>query len=469
MKKWKDVSIRVKVMIPIVLMLVMMLIYMVGSLYNMDQMHKDILHLAEQNAGLMEQTGAVDETTAAQEAEIAAQKQSSYQVTFVLSIVTGIVFVLIFIFCVINLDRKVTWRLRKHIAKLDEIIASIEEGRGDLSKRLMVLNQDEMGLLAADVNRFIDMLEQIMKKINLDSGSLASIVQDVTEKADSSNSNACEVSAVAEQLSATMEEVASTVSTMDENANRVMEALDNLQKTTEAILTYSDEMKTRASELEASAQKNKAETGRMIAPIIEKIKRAVENSKNVEKVNELTDEILSISSQTNLLSLNASIEAARAGEAGKGFAVVADEIRLLADSSKETASNIQGINNMVIELVRELIDNSNEILQYVEQTILPDYDHFVSSGKHYSDDAVHINDQMIHYAENSEEIVTMVSKMVDSMHGITEAVDEGANGVSNVADSIQTLVSEISVINTKMSENQKIAGSLQDEAKRFQV
>lgn len=140
MKRWKDVSIRVKVLIPIVLMLVMMLIYMVGSLYGMAQM-----------------------------ATLTAEKQASYQATVISSIVTGVIFVLIFIFCVINLDRKVTWRLRKHIEKLDEIIESIEEGHGDLSKRLMVLNQDEMGRLAADVNRFIDILERIMKKINLDS------------------------------------------------------------------------------------------------------------------------------------------------------------------------------------------------------------------------------------------------------------------------------------------------------------
>lgn len=469
MKKWKDVSIRVKVLIPIVLMLAMMLIYMVGSLYGMEQMHQDILSLAEQNTALMEQAGAADEETLAQVAELAAQKQADYQVTVISSIATGVIFVLIFIFCVINLDRKVTWRLRKHIERMDRIIDSIEEGHGDLSQRLMVLNQDEMGRLAADVNHFLDILERIMKKIHMDSGSLAAIVHEVTEKADNSNNSACDVSAVAEQLSATMEEVASTVSSVDENANRVLDQLNDLQVTTEAILSYSQEMKSRADELEESARNNKEETRRMIAPILDKIKRAVENSKNVERVNELTSEILSISSQTNLLSLNASIEAARAGEAGRGFAVVADEIRQLADSSKETASNIQSINSMVIELVRELIENSNEILQYVEHTILPDYDNFVSSGKHYSDDAAHINDQMIHYAERSHEMVTMVSEMVDSMNGITDAVDEGANGVSSVADSIQTLVSEISVINSKMSENEEIAGSLQEEADRFQI
>ena len=469
MKKWKDVSIRIKVLIPIVLMLVMMIIYLAGSVFGFGQMHKDVVTLAEENTTLMEHAGITDEASVAAVAEIVAQQQATYRAMMICAIICAVVFLLIFLFTVRNLDKKVTWRLRKHIEKLDEIIESIEEGHGDLSKRLMVLNQDEMGRLAADVNRFIDILDQIMKKINLDSGSLASIVQDVTEKADNSNSSACDVSAVAEQLSATMEEVASTVTNVDENANRVMEELDQLQKTTEEILAYSDAMKSRADELEVSAQKNKDETRKMIAPIIEKIKRAVENSKNVEKVNELTDEMLSIASQTNLLSLNASIEAARAGEAGKGFAVVADEIRQLADSSKETASNIQGINSMVIDLVRELIDNSNEIIRYMEGTILPDYDNFVASGKHYSDDAAHINGQMIDYAERSNTILSMVSQMVDSINGITEAVDEGANGVSSVADSIQTLVAEISVINTKMSENQEIAGSLQDEAKRFQA
>lgn len=576
MKKWKDVSIRVKVMIPIVLMVILMFGYLAGSVAGFRQIHLDgvstsagmdatidldkinlqyqvTLKLAlaycisdgdaaresisaaleeskeimttslesvsgllltseeqEQFAALEAMVAEADDTVSQLKALVdsgdseealaiahstlmqhsnefdeiistlvasndehvdgnVAEQEVTYKLMLKVAIVCAIVFLLIFLYTVWNLDRKITWRLGKHIQKLDEIIESIEQGRGDLSMRLMVLNQDEMGRLATDVNRFLDILERIMRKINLDSGSLAEIVQHVTERADSSNSSACDVSAVAEELSATMEEVASTVTHVDASANQVMDELDKLRQTTEEILAYSDEMKTRADELEASAQKNKIETGNMIAPIIEKIRRAVENSKNVEKVNELTDEILSISSQTNLLSLNASIEAARAGEAGRGFAVVADEIRQLADSSKETASNIQNINSMVIELVRELIDNSNEIINYMESTILPDYDNFVSSGKNYSSDAAHINSEMIHYTERSNKIVAMVSDMVDAMNGITQAVDEGANGVSSVADSIQTLVSEISVINTEMTENQAIAGSLQEEAKRFQM
>lgn len=577
MKKWKDVSIRVKVLIPIVLMLVLMGAYLIVSVAGFREMHQEGVIMSNQRLGatvllddinlesesiqkrvyaycvnadaqkrqeiweaLQGDCGEItDETAASKEVLTAADEQewlgtletrmsdvfstldevksladngneiealemvsttlaervdlcaevidmliadnsehaqkmvarqaATYQTMLMGAVGCAVIFLVIFIFTVWNLDRKVTGRLRKHIGTLDSIIDSIEQGQGDLTMRLMVLNKDEMGRLASDVNRFLEILEKIMKKIHMDSDTLADIVQNVTEKADSSNHNACDVSAVAEELSATMEEVASTVSQIDANAGKVMDALDNMQQTTGEILSYSEEMKDRAGKLEESARANLAETRKMIDPLIEKIKSAVENSKNVQKVNELTEEILSISSQTNLLSLNASIEAARAGEAGKGFAVVADEIRQLADSSKETANNIQNINSMVLELVSELIDSSNVIIDYMENTILPDYDNFVASGQQYSDDSALINEQMVNYAQRSREIVDMVSGMVDSINGITQAVDEGSNGVSSVAESIQTLVSEISVITSEMNENQEIAGSLRAEAAQFKM
>lgn len=577
MKKWKDVSIRVKVLIPIVLMLVLMGAYLIVSVAGFREMHQEGVIMSDQRLGatvllddinlesesiqkrayaycvnadaqqrqeiweaLQGDCGEItDETAASKEVLTAADEQEwlgtletrmsdvfstldevksladngneiealelvsttlaervdlcaevidmliadnsehaqkmvaeqaeTYQTMLMGAVGCAVIFLVIFIFTVWNLDRKVTARLRKHIATLDSIIDSIEQGQGDLTMRLMVLNKDEMGRLAADVNRFLEILEKIMKKIHMDSNTLADIVQNVTEKADNSNHSACDVSAVAEELSATMEEVASTVTQIDANAGKVMDALDNMQQTTGEILSYSEEMKDRAGKLEESARANLAETRKMIDPLIEKIKSAVENSKNVQKVNELTEEILSISSQTNLLSLNASIEAARAGEAGKGFAVVADEIRQLADSSKETANNIQNINSMVLELVSELIDSSNVIIDYMENTILPDYDNFVASGQQYSDDSALINEQMVNYAQRSREIVDMVSGMVDSINGITQAVDEGSNGVSSVAESIQTLVSEISVITSEMNENQEIAGSLRAEAAQFKM
>ena len=105
----------------------------------------------------------------------------------------------------------------------------------------------------------------------------------------------------------------------------------------------------------------------------------------------------------------------------------------------------------------------------MEETILPDYDNFVASGVQYSDDAVHIDQEMAQYAQSFKEINSMVTEIGESISDITKAVDESANGVSNVAGSIQTLVSEIAVINSQMDENGAIAGSLKEEAQRFSV
>ena len=131
---------------------------------------------------------------------------------------------------------------------------------------------------------------------------------------------------------------------------------------------------------------NKKNTGEIVTDIIGKLQTTIQESKKVEKVSELTNDILNIADQTNLLALNASIEAARAGEAGRGFAVVASEIGKLSESSRDAAVNIQSINSTVIGTVQELIKNANALVTYMEQNILPDYDNFVCAGAQYNVD-----------------------------------------------------------------------------------
>ena len=151
-------------------------------------------------------------------------------------------------------------------------------------------------------------------------------------------------------------------------------------------------MDQNADKLKNDAILNKKNTGEIVTDIIGKLQTTIQESKKVEKVSELTNDILNIADQTNLLALNASIEAARAGEAGRGFAVVASEIGKLSESSRDAAVNIQSINSTVIGTVQELIKNANALVTYMEQNILPDYDNFVCAGAQYNDDAVYINE-----------------------------------------------------------------------------
>lgn len=182
---------------------------------------------------------------------------------------------------------------------------------------------------------------------------------------------------------------------------------------------------------------------------------------------QLTEDILSISSQTNLLALNASIEAARAGEAGKGFAVVADEIRQLADSSRETANNIQTINEQVIEAVNGLVKASERIISYINENILPDYEAFVQGGRQYSEDAVHIDDSMAEYEKSAQEILSTIIEITDAIEGINKAVEESANGVTDAAVNMDSLVQSMSEVHGNMEENSSVAKNLKDESANF--
>ena len=273
--------------------------------------------------------------------------------------------------------RKVVNPIVKTNKELKEISALINDNNGDLTKRVNVKSSDEIGQLAQGINQFLDILQNTIGKIVEGSKNLDNMINSVGENVTVSNDNAQDVSSAMEELSATMQEIAATIQTVNDNTESVGKNVVDIADKTGEINNYSQDMRERADSLAKSADENKRTTDEMVGNIVGTLKKAIEDSKSVERVNELTGEILNISSQTNLLALNASIEAARAGEAGKGFAVVADEIRQLADSSRDTANNIQAINEHVTSAVYQLIDNSNKIIKYIEETILADYDSFV--------------------------------------------------------------------------------------------
>lgn len=385
-----------------------------------------------------------------------------------LVITTAFIMVIIIIIAVVLCIELIVIKPLKKIDKeLGVIIDEINQDRGDLTKRININRKDEIGKVATNINVFIEKLQTIMQKITSNSKQLDETVGNVVGKVNMANGSACDISAVMEELSATMEEVAATVKNIDENTAVANTKVDKMTVETGNVVDYSNEMNERAIKLQETAQANKDETTKMVGSIIEELKNAMKESKKVEKISQLTSDILSISSQTNLLALNASIEAARAGEAGKGFAVVADEIRELAESSRNTANNIQEINEMVISAVEGLISSSNKIVDYVDETILPDYDDFVSSGKQYNDDSTHIKNIMDEFTGLSNDMQKTIKSMVDAINGITKAVEESADGVTSAAMSVDSLVADMNDVNKEMDINQNVSDKLRKETECF--
>lgn len=375
--------------------------------------------------------------------------------------------VVLFIITVVVAVETIVKPLRRQNKQLSDIIDNINSGKGDLTMRVDVKSHDEIGQSAIGINHFIETLQNIMSKIINNSNVLDGVVGKVAESVNSSSDSANDISAIMEELSATMEEVSATTGGVSSNTASAEEKVKDMAEQTKIISQYAQEMKGRAVTLEQTANDNKNSTSQVINDITGELNTALENSRSVEKVAQLTEDILSISSQTNLLALNASIEAARAGEAGKGFAVVADEIRQLADSSRETANNIQTINEQVIEAVNGLVKASERIISYINENILPDYEAFVQGGRQYSEDAVHIDDSMAEYEKSAEEILSTMIEITDAIEGINKAVEESANGVTDAAVNVDSLVQSMSEVHGKMEENSSVAKNLKDESANF--
>ena len=420
-----------------------------------DALSKDIASLTEINKANMANAVADNES---------AYKSASTTMTIV-AVVSLIMVILVIVVCFIE----IIIPLRNTNNKLKSIISDINNDKGDLTQRVPEEGKDEIARLANGINTFISTLQNIMQQITNNSNRLNSIVNTVSSKVTTANESSYDTSSVMEELSATMEEVSSTVMNVNESTARIDNNVIELANASDDLLDYAAQMRDRAEALERTAIDNKQNTSVVINEIIDTLKKAIEDSKSVDRVNDLTNEILNISSQTNLLALNASIEAARAGDAGRGFAVVADEIRQLADSSREAANKIQSINNMVVMAVKELIDSSNSIVNYINENVLPDYDNFVDSGKQYNRDAVHVNDIVAKFNDMSSSLKDTVTAVTNAMEGISTAVEESANGIASAADNTQGLVTDMGQIIKEMESNKEIAGTLKSEADKFVV
>ena len=351
--------------------------------------------------------------------------------------------------------------------ELQDIIDGINRREGDLTRRITVESDDEIGALSSGINSFIELLQDIFTMITNNSTSMFKVVGDVMGSVQTSNSSASDLSALTEELSATMQEVANSAGTINNNTETVREEVEEMAKKSHEINEYSRTMKTHADTMEQAARANMNETNAKVEKILVALNEAIEDSKSVDQVNSLTDEILNIADQTNLLSLNASIEAARAGEAGKGFAVVASEIGSLALDSSQTASNIQEINSIVVNAVHNLSDNANELVAYLKESILPEFEKFCEDGAKYKDNADYVESVMNDFSRKTEGFKSTFEDIAGSINSITTAIDEGVKGVSSAAESTQTLVNDMDNIARRMDENQKIAGELDNETKIF--
>lgn len=391
----------------------------------------------------------------------------SYSVAILACGITVAICILAMITAIFVVIRMVVMPIRATQKQLSEIIADIDRREGDLTKRVKIVPVRELAALGNGINEFIIKLQNIFHTLSENSEKIDAVVKEVKESVVTSGDSVTDLSALTEELTATMQDVSENVERINENTESVSGEVGVIATRSNEVKAYSVDMREHADMIKKSAASNLENTEKKVNEILEVLNRAIEESKSVEQVNTLTSDILNIAGQTNLLALNASIEAARAGEAGKGFAVVADEIRQLAELSTANANNIQKINTNVIQAVRNLADNATNLVTYMNDAILPEFGGFVETGVKYEENARYIETVMNEFAEKTEKLNVSMSDIASSINTITQAIADGVEGVSGVADSTQVLVSDMDNIVKRMDENQRISEDLSKETSVF--
>lgn len=346
---------------------------------------------------------------------------------------------------------------------LDEIVAD----QGDLTRRIEVRSKNEIGHLANGINGFIEALQKLMRKLQQEASNMESAVNAATQEIDSSNANVRNVSSVMEEFSASMEQISATMEQLAQASEENLTGVQEISQSADEGSGMVSAIKERASRLHQESVESRKAALDMMQEIGSELRSAVGDSQSVKNIDELTGNILSIARQTNLLALNASIEAARAGDAGRGFAVVADEIRLLADNSRDTANNIQTISELVTRAVERLSENATNMLRFMGEDVVKNYDTFEEVVSQYEKDADTMNTIFLDLSARLSDMSDTMHRMNSGIGDVSNAVEEGTSGIADVAADTNALASSIERLKEGIEDNQRISGYLKTEVEKF--
>lgn len=305
--------------------------------------------------------------------------------------------------------------------------------------------KDEIGNMATKIHIMRKKLREMMRDLQQTQQVLESNAEDLNHLMKQNSAYAEDNSAATQELAAGMEETSANAAHIVENVGIMRESSDNIQRLAEDGEKNSGQIQERAGEMERISTESRSKTDEMYAVMKQKTDAAVEQAKSVQKINALTDNIKQISSQTNLLALNANIEAARAGEAGRGFAVVASEIGDLATQTLDTVSTIDEIVGEVNSSVSNMTECLTTIMEFLEQTVLGDYEHFAQVGEQYHADAgtfQQIMQQTKEAVDALEQHIGEISSTVSEINSMVEQSTDGISGIAEKSGSTQNLVTE---------------------------
>lgn len=328
---------------------------------------------------------------------------------------------------------------------------------------------DEIGLIAKALSTTRNNLRGIVESISRAGTSIGNNVDELHLTINHVGQTCENNSSLTEEIAAGMQETAATTTTITQNAENVRANAGNIDKLADEGMRLSDEILDRANALTATTERASKKTVEMYESVKVKSKEAMLASQSVERIHLLSDTIMSISSQTSMLSLNASIEAARAGEMGRGFAIVASEISNLANQTSDAVKNISSIVNEVNGAMGQMSECLNQTTDFLEENVLSDYEEFGKVSRQYKKDADTFGESMGTIKKSIRNLNDDIQDIADAISDIDRTMNESSQSVNDIADKNSEMVNETAGTADQVNECKKAVADLNDMIQKFKL
>lgn len=359
--------------------------------------------------------------------------------------------------------------ITKKLSIVNGKLYDLVHSEGDLTQTIDVRTGDETELMANNVNALLGHIREIMLQISSNASDLDRSSNDVVKELSAASEGIVDLSATMEEMSASMEETSSTLSQINDSVTSINERINNIEEQASAGSSSTHDIAAYAENLNLQADRKQKDTITAVKEMSAIVNEKIQQSKAVEEINILTQNILDITNQTNLLALNASIEAARAGESGRGFAVVATEIGTLATNSADAATKIQAVSLMVIEAVKGLAEESEKMLNFLNEVTLAGYSQLLDTTNKYKHDADNINRMMRDFSEISREVNEAIDAIQEAISAVDVAIEENTKGIVTVAETSTNLTEVVNNISETAEQNKEISDMLNGEVGKFKL